>query len=42
MAQRTATLAEVCGLLATHPALAGADELVFPQITYCTRADQPG
>jgi SAM-dependent methyltransferase len=38
---RAATLAAVRGLLATHPDLVGRSELVFPQVTYCTRADLP-
>jgi SAM-dependent methyltransferase len=37
-AERAAILARVRHLLDTHPALAGADELVLPYVTRCSRA----
>jgi len=40
--ERAAVLAAVWHLLGTHPALAGAAEVVLPYVTRCSRAFLPG
>ena len=40
-AEREALLGEVRDLVATHPALAGADEIALPYVTRCYRARLP-